>query len=152
MQQNAAITSLCKNYLRKVRMSTQEARMARRPSCMLHIKSGRTALMFAAENGQKNICLLLVDAMLDRSMLPGTMVAFLGIKKFHKSKFFKLIDPHIIKQIAHQACTNAPTMKDLFEQISEISDEAVKIDLCTHAQKRLKFRDQSRNDRLCIIA
>jgi hypothetical protein len=99
----------------------------------------RTALMEAARFSHKEACHLLIDATLDQSIVPGALVAFLGIKKFCRSPFFAPVDKHLINQMARQAYNSAPKTKDLFAQIEKCDCIKIKnLLLREYAQQQLE--------------
>jgi hypothetical protein len=109
-------------------------------------KHNETPLTLAAMSCDKDICHLLINSILDRSiLLPGAMITFLGIKKFHKSAGLKLIEREIIKQIVREAKNAvAPKIKNLFAQIDAIRNVngfiICKDSLRIYAQQQLKMK------------
>ena len=76
----------------------------------------KNPLWHAAERGDIEICKLLIKTIIDRSLSPDTIIAFLGTQIFHRSPIIH-VDRHIMQLIAREACATAPKIKALFAQI-----------------------------------
>lgn len=103
-----------------------------------------TPLMAAARAKNIRACHLLIDTTLDRSILPGAIVAFMGIKKFRRGTCIDPIDRNIIRSIAELAYTNLPSLErqGLFAQIDEIeeiTDNSLKDNLLIYALQKLNM-------------
>jgi hypothetical protein len=110
--------------------------------------SGKTPLLYAARyNGSRDtskyreICELLIKTTIERTILPDTIIAFLGIQKFHRSPIIN-IDRYIMTLIVHEAYAITPKIKDLFAQIDAIKNEGLiqKNELREYAQQQLQLK------------
>jgi ankyrin repeat protein len=106
------------------------------------INSGWCPLSAAACHNNAEICTLLVDEMLKPiKRNRDVVIILLGLKKFGKVAYLKVIDKEIIRLLARQVF-DKEKQKRLFAEINSISGGSSRSYFCNYARKQLSIKQK----------